>query len=323
MTWTHDTEEKIRALLENMVASASLASQVGVDASPAQIVAANRSLLMEVVVSALPLSKLVDASDLVVHAAGPGVGEDSFRLGDVNWLTVTAERELRRLSAALFDLSTRDGRLVSRSVDLRLTGLVHGSLYAGFAVKDVISGMFTTTLEPMVPVIRDAIRGLPQVPFFVEDEAMSPQIREAIPDPAQRDASMEAALGLAPTGKRGIHTIEMSSPHHREGQLSQRERVVLRDALKRPVLGNRKLGAFVGEVREVDLDAQRFHLRGISGVGTLRCVLAQIDALEARRMLGRQVRVRGDYETDRAGRPRLMLVEGFDVIEPPEQSRVV
>ena len=322
MTWTQDTEDKILRLLENMVASGTLAASIGIEASPKQIVEANQALLMEVIVNGLPLSKLVDASDLVVHAEGPGVRDDSYRLGDVNWLTSTAERQLKRLSAALFDLSGREARRFGRVVDLRLTGLVHGSLYAGFALEDVPANLFSGEQEPVLATIRDAIRSLPLVPSFIESESVSAGIREAMPDAAQRDASMEAALGLSPTGHRGIHTLEMSSPVYGNGQLSQRERVVLRDALRRPELTNRKRGTFVGEVREVDLDARRFHLRDVKGVGTVRCVLEDIDTRRARSMLGSQAQVTGEYESDRSGRPRLMLVSDINLLPPPEQLRI-
>jgi hypothetical protein len=126
-----------------------------------------------------------------------------------------------------------------------------------------------------------------------------------------RDASLFASYCLAPTKNSGFNTIEIGRPDEKPAILSKHGRDVLRSNIKHPLMRNRCSGAFVGEFREVDMDANRFHLRNIPEIGSLRCVM-QLSADEIRRVIGISVRVEGVYETDGNDKPRLMQVENIE-----------
>ena len=114
----------------------------------------------------------------------------------------------------------------------------------------------------------------------------------------------------------GFSAIEISAPGSRQipAAFTNRERVVLREsALRTPVMRAVASGTFVGELREVDLDAKRFHLRNVPGIGGIRCVLGNLNADTARKLIGHGVRVSGEYEADADGKPRLMRVQ---TVEP-------
>jgi hypothetical protein len=83
----------------------------------------------------------------------------------------------------------------------------------------------------------------------------------------------------------------------------------LREALRKPISLKKRFGSFVGEVREVDLDSGRFHLKNIKGFGTLRCVMPGVSSELGQKILGNLISVSGDYECDDAGRPRLMFAQ--------------
>lgn len=314
MSWTEHADMTLQAVLENMVAEGLLAKQVGLQATPSQIVGASRELLAEVIRSSLPLAHLMDTSDLVLHAEGPAVREAAVRLSAVNWLTQAAEKAMRSLSANLFDLADRDARNLMRSLDLRLTGFAPGSLYAGFSIVPPEADLISSDDEPVFARARAAIKALPSILPMIGDDRINPGIRDLLPDPAERDSTLSVLYDLSPTGHRGIHTLEMSSPGVKGGTLSQRERVVIHDAIRRPDLTNRKSGSFVGELREIDLDARRFHLRDVQGIGTLRCVIGSIDSMQAKALIGEFVRVAGEYETDRHGKPRFMIVHNAQLL---------
>lgn len=69
----------------------------------------------------------------------------------------------------------------------------------------------------------------------------------------------------------------------------------------------------MGELREVDLDAKRFHLRNVPGIGGIRCVLSPAQCRHCTQLIGHGVRVSGEYEADADGKPRLMRVQ---TVEP-------
>ena len=170
-------------------------------------------------------------------------------------------------------------------------------------------------------LLQKTANNLPEIARFIDDEGLKLGIEEASPDPAMRDVSLSALLKFSPTGRKGIHTLDLSSRDYGTASLSQRERVVLREVLDRPDLRQTKSGSFIGEVREADLDKTRFHLTGVPSVGTLRCMLPQMHVDLARNMLGRRVKVSGHYQEDRDGRPRLMMAETVEAM--PETGRLI
>lgn len=319
MSWSEQAEKTLNMLLENMVAEGTLAHKLGIEALPSTVVGASREMLLDVIRTSLPLAHIMDTSDLVLHAEGPAVHYASPRLSAVNWLTGTAEGVIRRLSGSMFDLADRDAKRLARALDLRFNGFAPGSLYAGFSIEPPPPDMLLENDDPVVKEIRIAVRNLPALTSFIRDEDIDPDIREMVSDPAQRDTSLTALYELSPTGRRGIHTLDISSPGLQKGELSQRERVVLKEAINTPVLHERKSGRFVGELREIDLDARRFHLRGVAGVGSLRCVINSLDRINAKNLLGEFVTVEGEYESNREGRPRLMIVTSVTLMPRANQ----
>ena len=271
-----------------------------------------------------PLAQIMDTADLVLHAEGPSAQDAKPTLHAINWMVGNAEKQLRTFSRSLFELALRDAKRLGRAMDLRLTGFAPGSIYAGVSLEPPEADLHGPgEEEPVFRVLREAIRKLPLIPTFVEDETISSGIYDAFPDPAQRDAGLLAAYHLAPTGKLGIHTLELFVPGDPPAELSQRERVVLREALKRPVLRTSRHGSFVGEVREIDLDKTRFHLRDVSGFGALRCILPEVTAEKARPLLGSRVRVEGEYDVDpSSGRPRLLVVSSITPLADPVQESI-
>lgn len=317
------TQSFLRAHLENMVTVGQAAVRHGLEVSPAQLVDGMEASLLDIIRTSFPLENLLTTSDLIFHAEGPAVRDAAPRLSAFNWLSGTAERALRSLSGALFDLSDSNEKALKKALDLRLTGMAPGSLYLGFALAQTESDLIPAEDEPVFARVREAVRRLPMLTDAIGDEVLLSTAAEMIPDAAERDAALNALLRMSPTGRNGIHTLDMSAPGQSRGSLSQRERVVLRDAIRHPALANRKRGTFTGLVRGLDLDSHRLTLRQISGVGSLRCVLPALDKTKAQQAIGEYVRIGGEYETDRSGRPRLLLADSFEPLPRQTQTEML
>lgn len=320
MSQQDNTLQQTRMFLENMVGLAVNAKMAGLELTTEQVVEPTLAKIVEIAELHFPLAKVLDNSDLVLHAEGPGAGHAMPWLSALNWVTSTAETNIRKLATAFFDMKGADGKSLARRVDPRLTGIASGSLWVGIrldGVSDPIMGMNT---DADTPTLAEELHQLPRLVRFIDDEGMRPGIEEASPDPAMRDIGLSTLLRFAPTGRKGIHTLELVSRTEGSASLSQRERVVLKDVLDKPKMLASRNGSFVGEVREADLDKTRMHLRGVEGIGTLRCVVPELSAEQARILLGRRVRVVGNYQVDRNGRPRLIFVERFE--EAPTQNRL-
>ena len=307
-------------LLQQITMAMQAQDAPGVDMSG--FIAGYQRKLQEVYSEELPLAMLRDTSDIILHVEGPAARHHAAGSGMVAWLCAEAEKRIRQLGMSA--IKTNGSTTESAESDLRvlLNGLAPGSLYLGFSV-DSAQRMAAQQQDALalpegdaMASIRGAVRTLPLVQQFVGDESINPAISEAIADAQVRDASLMAAYHLSPTGRRGIHTIEISAPGSRQipAAFTNRERVVLREsALRAPVMRTMAYGTFVGELREVDLDAKRFHLRGVPGIGGIRCVLGNLNADTARKLIGHGVRVSGEYEADADGKPRLMRVQ---TVEP-------
>lgn len=314
MSYKESSDEAMRVFLENMVGAGLLAKELGMDATPSRIVDASFSQIMKIAQESLPLARVMDESDLVLHAEGPGAMHDLPWLSSLNWITTTAASNLRHLSSSMLDLLGADGKALSKAIDLRLTGMAPGSLWIGVKMMpppaDLLpedGALFNTMLQQ--------IGKLPEITRFIDDEGMSPGLEEISPDPALRDVQLSTLYRFSPTGKLGIHTLEISSRDSGAASLSQRERVVLKEAIARPDSKKSIEGTFVGHVREADLDKTRLHLRGVEGIGTLRCVMPNLTAENARSLLGNLVRAEGRYQTDKDGKPRLLFIEQIIPIE--------
>lgn len=285
------------------------------------IIATYQSLLATLYGDELPLAQLNDNSDVIFHAEGPGARHHAALSSLVAWLCDQAERRLKQLTAAALHLTGSAGEAASRDLQVLMNGVAPGSLYIGFSLGSAVQEQAHEDGEEPPAQLFDsgevlgrarlAIGNLVLVPRFVRDANLDAGIADLINDPELRDATLMAAYHLSPTGNRGVHRIEISAPRRSEpaAVFTNRERVVLREtAVRRPMLRKPRQGSFVGELREVDLDAHRFQLRGVPSVGTLRCALDGLSAELARRHIGESVRVTGEYEERADGRPGLMQV---------------
>lgn len=319
MSQHDDTIAQTRMFLENMVSMAMNASRAGLELTPSQVVDSTLGKLIELAEQHFPLAKVIDHSDLVLHAEGPGASHQLPWLAALNWVTSTAESSIKRLATAYFDMKGANGKQIVRHLAPRLTGIAPGSLWVGISLDEGEQQFFGVD-DDDGRSLSSELQLLPGLVRFIEDEGLGRGIEELSPDPAMRDISLAALLHFSPTGRKGIHTLEMATRSQGLVSLGQRERVVLRSAIERPVMRATRSGSFVGEIREADLDKTRLHLRNVDGIGTLRCVVPELSAEHARHLLGRHVRAVGSYQVNPDGRPRLLFVERFESVDAPRRQ---
>lgn len=313
-TWVDNVHRRAALIIDQIRAFEIAGQKGGMDVSGALGMWYRR--LDELYSQSYALGQLLDNSDIVFHAEGPGAAQGLPWLSALNKILGNAEKSLRALSATALDLLGTDGKRLSKEIDLRLTGLAPGSLYAGIKFMPPAADLLPEDAE-VIRIVSEGATQLPNVARFIDDEGLRPGIEEASPDPAVRDIQLITLMNLSPTGKSGIHTLGISSAMYGESSLGQRERVVLRQVLSRPDTRRAQPGSFIGEVREADLDKTRIHLRDVKDIGSLRCVLRELTVDDGRQLLGRRIRVSGHYLTDRAGRPRLLYVDSIDPVPEP------
>lgn len=314
-----DQVHRRAALVHNQIAAAiSVAPATGVPAE--QLIAPYQRLLDRLYLDELPYARLIDDAHLVITAEGRATETEEPRISALTHLLDRLRDETRRLAKVVGGI--RDDERVD-NIDLLLAGLARGSLVVGLKIvppmRDSKQMSFLTEDEPVFRAVKAAIQSLSEIPHLLSAKGVDEEISDLLPDPAVRDATLVTAQRLSPSGRMGIDRVEISSPGVKAGVLTIDERNILRRAIARPHLRQPRKGSFKGIVRELDLDAKRIEIRNVPAVGTIRCVLEQIDAERARRWINRLVSVSGMYERDAAGRPSLLRVTKVTVQKSPRQ----
>lgn len=259
----------------------------------------------------LRLAQLRDGSDLLLRAEGEAFSHDP-RIQLVSAIFTNVTTQVTGLTKAILGVR-EDGRVTPSSVDLALSGIARGSLY--FGLKAQPPGKKAPLLgeaDSLYDSTKRALSLIDDVAHTVEhdDEIVSlEQVSELIEDPSVRDAALLAVQRLAPSGRRGIESLSISSRNEKPALLTTDHRRAIRESLVKPVIHGEEL-ALTGYVREIDLDARRFDLRGIDDaqIRDVRCAYRTLPNLRARDLLGSYVRVQGLVEKSADGIPRLLSV---------------
>ena len=77
---------------------------------------------------------------------------------------------------------------------------------------------------------------------------------------------------------------------------------------------------FEGVVREIDLDALRFEIRGARYQRGICCIYDERHKGQAREILDCTLRVSGSYEAAADEQPRLVAVESIKVLRRPDEQ---
>lgn len=272
----------------------------------------------------LELARLLDSSDIVIHAEGPAIQHHKAALGVVTHLFSNVEKQIKRLAQSVLHLSIADEKRAMSMLDVRLTGIAPGSLYAGFSIEPPEPSELLGTEEQnaMLAAIKTATLSVTEVPANVTDKGhVTEELAQRVTDPAVRDSALLAAYHLSPTGRSGISSIDIFNPDKQgvePSRLDASHRSLLREVTqKNPMVQSRtKHGSFTGLLTRIDLDKSRVDLRdiGAEGFASIRCILPALTVEKGREILGARVTVTGRYETTPSGRPSLMQVENIRVL---------
>jgi hypothetical protein len=323
-TWTNAVESKASIIHSQLAIARALA--VANRASADEISRPYLALLRTLYTEEFPFAQLTDSSDLVARFRGPAVDIHDPTVSIVISLFSDLREQIRSIAKSIVGLASDRRMLWPAQLDPHLSGVAHGSLLVGVSVSppasDTAKGHqyeIDGASDQVFESVRSAVRSLSLVAHYVGAAGVNESIRDAFPDPAVRDTILVAARRLAPSGRRGIDSVSFSSPESEQDRvetLTPKSRLALSQALVSPVKVSTN-GTFDGLVREVDLDARRFEIRGVSGVGAIRCVYGPMHDQIVRSALDAKIRVSGRYDTFDGQRPRFMAVDRLEVLSRP------
>ncbi len=324
--WIDSVEAKARIIHGQLAAARALAERN--NANIEEIARPYLELLRELYVEEFVFARMADDSDLVARFRGPAVDTNDPPISIVITVVANLREQIRGIAKSIVGLSTDRRLRWPTELDPHLSGVAQGSLLVGIRVpapgteSEAGQVSLPEVSNQIFESVRAAVRSLALVAHHVRQDRVDDTIRDDFPDPAVRDTVMVAASRLAPSGRRGIQSIVLYGAEEQPTEpepLTSRSRQVLTHALAKPVKV-RGSGAFEGTVREIDLDARRFEIRGVQTVGALRCVYGPQWNNIARTILDARIKVRGAYETLGNTMPRLVAVESIELINPPAEQ---
>jgi hypothetical protein len=277
-------------------------------------------MLNDLYADELPVATLKDTSDILVRAIGFKADHGSPWLSAVERVASDMKKNLMHLSASVLELACRDGAKLSRDVPWVFNGYAHGSIMMGFSLRNVDNMILGEDMgsDSVFNALRNAAQSVAIVPSFLSNGRLSKGITEGIADPAVRDAAIIAAWRITPTSVSGIDSVEIGARNGGFGVLSGYDRATLSNAINQPLMSKRH-GSFTGTMRIADADKHRAVLREVTpDIHSLKCIMPK--SANLKHLFNEQVRVTGDYEVDKDGKPSLFLVDNVEVIAQPKQE---
>ncbi len=327
-SWIESIERQARIIHRELLAARELAVRVGRD--PDEIGAPYFEMLARLYREDFPYASLADHADLVARFTGPGVTKPEPPVSLVTGAFSKLRTQIQHIAKSIAGLEDKKVRWPEH-LDPHLSGLAYGSLVVGMRVPRpgevdsqgqlVLNGV----TDGLYTAVRDAVRSLPVIPRLIQEEGVSDEVYSLFPDPAVRDTVMLAAQKLAPSkSSKGITDLFLSCPGEEEmapPPLTKKSREILRQSLSQPS-SKRSSGtdSFEGVVREIDLDALRFEIRGARYQRGIRCIYDERHKGQAREILDCTVRVSGSYEAAADEQPRLVGVESIEILKRPAEQ---
>jgi len=276
-------------------------------------------LLDEIYEKEMPVARALDRSDLLLHLDGEGLQTENPRLSLVTGIMGDVRKQVGTMIKTLVS-SFNEAVELPREIDLGLSSFAQGSLYLGFSLPEPNPGYVVLTGDPLFAASRQALTTLGAVTQHINEPNAYDLIRREFADPKLRDAALSAVGQLAPTGRRGVSTLEIGGRAMQKGAwrlLTPQTRLQVRAWLEQPVLSN-EMVEFRGRVRAIDLDLRRFDLRRIDSgnLPDLRCIYPDTFDAPARKWLDATVVVRGHVESYQ-GAARLLQVQSVEEMEVP------
>jgi hypothetical protein len=316
--WTASVEEKTKLVVAQLGELQRWVDEAGGDADLFEAMSAPyRETLRSLYEEDFPVARVMDRSDLFVHVRGPAVDVDAPKVSVLANLFVKYRTQVTQITRVIAKVA---GGRTPPEMDLGFAGFAPGSLYLGFRVPTPEEGGFLPGImetDPLYQATREAVRALGTVSAIVSEDRPFEEVEELLPDPMVRDTVLAAVQALAPSPQSGIDEVAIGIfGQPAKAPLTPAGRRRIRDRMRTPVSLVEETGSFVGVVREIDLDLQRFELRRLeeAEVSSIRCVYEESRSEIAITWVDQRVRITGGLERDRDGTPKLLWAEQVDLI---------
>ena len=199
-------------------------------------------LLDEIYEKDMPVAKALDRSDLLLHLDGEGLQTENPRLSLVTGIMGDVRKQVGAMIKTLVS-SFNEAVELPREFELGLSSFARGSLYLGFSLPEPNPGYVVLAGDPLFAASRQALTTLGAVTEHINEPNAFELIRHEFADPKLRDAALSAVGQLAPSGRRGVSSLEIGGRAMPQGKwrlLTPETRQQVRAWLEQPVMSHRR-----------------------------------------------------------------------------------
>lgn len=326
MKWVAEVHSKAQILQAQLEHARSMARQYGMNEADA--IAPYLREVEKIYEAEFPLARAMDESDLVFHIEGPALADHTPKLSLVESIFANIRTQVFSVAKAVANIG-EGVHLSDKDVELSLSAMAPGSLYIGVKAEPPTTKIGQQHLlgqgDRILLATREAMRSIRLVSQHLTDD--SAEVIAGIPDPAVRDAALVAVARLAPTGRSGVTKVTLASADHGQSFMGESLTPKIRNELKHQLKGAFPHGSnqivLRGEVRELDLDFDRFELRRIEGYPerSVRCRINPEVFIDLQVLAGERVEVTG-LTAEAAGElPKIVQVSEVRLIGTGESVR--
>jgi hypothetical protein len=211
-------------------------------------------------------------------------------------------------------LSTRPTAELKRACDLRAVAFVPGSLQIGLALPEGAEEPDQTE-----QVVVQALKSYLAAAGWAASDENEESLISLLPEQRLRKLLLTEVLRLAPRVRGEVDAVELSGvymPTKRPARLVRSTRDRLRTAIARSA--RERVESYTGYLREIDLDAHSFTIRGAAEIGQdIRCTFPEELLETAKDSLDKRVQVTGVRILDEIRRATAvpLVVTSLEVVE--------
>lgn len=259
---------------------------------------------------------LLDKSDIILSARGRGIDFGTAPMFVFSYMLDSSRRQINNIVKTL---NGSENKVIPQEFEPEVIGFAPGSIHLGLAAPtfENTERIFGKS-DPIIEDVKTALDSLAYASSVVVSESSIDDLAEHVPDPAARDATLQAISKIAPSSRNiieeiGIIGLTQESPS--SSVLTKKERQLARDISNKPREKVTYQSGFIGSIREIDLDQRRFEIRKVESFGdnlSIRCVYDKMFNDIVKRLLGRRVKVSGVVENDKDGMPRIIYVNSIE-----------
>jgi hypothetical protein len=207
--WSSALKQRAELLHQQIAAMQRLVKESGGnDEMLAKSCTSYYRLLDEIYEKEMPVARAMDRSDLLLRLDGEGLQTGSPRLSLVTGIMSDVRKQVGAMIKTLVS-SFSEGVELPREFDLGLSSFARGSLYLGFSLPEPNPGYVELAGDPLFAASRQALVTLGAVTEHINEPNAYELIRREFADPKLRDAALSAVGQLAPSGRRGVSTLEI------------------------------------------------------------------------------------------------------------------